>query len=122
MKFAIDDTGAEYKIAAYDKETVRIYGNTLSYPVLVSNNTITTELTSQSAENITDSDLTTIIEKQPQILIIGTGDKMIFLTKEQLQRLNKNRIGVEIMTTPAACRTFNVLLSEDRDVMVLLFE
>ena len=55
-----------------------------------------------------------------EMIIIGTGKTLVFPNDEQLMYFYENNIGFEIMDTPAACRTWNILLSEDRNVMAAL--
>ena len=57
---------------------------------------------------------------EAEILLIGTGDTHIFPDPEVLSRLSAPRTGVEVMTTQAACRTFNILAAEGRNVAALL--
>ncbi|MFV0282496.1 MAG: Mth938-like domain-containing protein [Castellaniella sp.] len=56
----------------------------------------------------------------PEVLLIGTGRRQIFLRPEVLRPLLTLGIGVEIMTTQAAARTYNILMSEERHVLALL--
>ena len=51
-----------------------------------------------------------------EILIVGTGAKLRFPSPALTRSLYEARIGVEVMDTQAACRTYNILLSEDRRV------
>jgi len=55
-----------------------------------------------------------------EMIILGTGSTLIFPDDEQLKFFYENNIGFEIMDTAAACRTWNILLSEDRKVMAAL--
>lgn len=50
------------------------------------------------------------------VLLVGTGSEMAHLPADLRSRLEAAGLGVETMNTPAACRTFNVLLSEGRRV------
>src|SRR5689334_7206242 len=50
------------------------------------------------------------------VLILGTGDALRFPAPACLLSLTRAGIGIEVMDTPAACRTYNFLLSEDRRV------
>jgi uncharacterized protein len=54
-------------------------------------------------------------------VIVGTGNERLLPDIEIRAALGARAIGVEIMTTPAACRTFNVLLQEERRVVAALF-
>ncbi|QPM89970.1 Mth938-like domain-containing protein [Pseudooceanicola algae] len=57
---------------------------------------------------------------QVDVLFIGTGPTLTPLPKDLRDRLDDAGIGTEIMTSDAACRTFNVLLSEGRRVAAAL--
>lgn len=59
-------------------------------------------------------------QKKPNFLIIGTGDKQVFPDTKILKDLADNNIAYEIMNTHSACRTFNILQQENRDVMAVL--
>ncbi|MFZ5520759.1 MAG: Mth938-like domain-containing protein [Pseudomonadota bacterium] len=61
-----------------------------------------------------------IVAAAPELVILGTGLRLRFASPALLQPLMKRRIGVETMDTAAACRTYNVLVSEGRDVMAAL--
>lgn len=54
------------------------------------------------------------------VLFVGTGDDIAHLPAGLRSQLEEAGIGVEIMSSPAACRTYNVLLSEGRRVALAL--
>lgn len=54
------------------------------------------------------------------ILLVGTGARSVLLAKEARVALREAGLGVEVMTTPAACRTYNVLVAEGRRVAAAL--
>ena len=55
-----------------------------------------------------------------EILLLGTGAKLLFPHPQLTQPVRDAGIGLEVMDTPAACRTFNILLSEERRVAAAL--
>jgi uncharacterized protein len=57
---------------------------------------------------------------QVEVVIFGSGDRIRFPRPAWLAALSARRIGVETMDTPAACRTYNILAQEGRDVAVAL--
>ena len=61
-----------------------------------------------------------IIELKPEVVLLGTGEQHQFLHPKTTQNLTKNGIPIECMTTAAACRTYNILMSEGRKVMAAL--
>lgn len=56
----------------------------------------------------------------PEILLLGTGERLRFPDPALLQPLAQARVGLEVMDTNAACRTFNILMGEDRKVVAAL--
>ena len=75
-----------------------------------------------SATDLSFEDLAPVLEAEPSIdvLLIGCGVRMAMLPKALRQLLRDAGIGVDIMDTGAACRTYNVLVSEDRRVAAAL--
>ena len=64
-----------------------------------------------------------LAEHAPELVIFGSGARLRFPPAHLLRPLIERRIGIETMDTAAACRTYNVLLSEGRTVVAaLLFE
>ena len=62
-----------------------------------------------------------ILLLSPEVLILGTGQSLVFPDDHILCPLIDNQIGYEIMDTGAACRSFNYLLGEGREVVAALF-
>ncbi len=56
-------------------------------------------------------------EQTPEILIIGTGRQQTFPSIQVQQFIIQRKCPVEYMNTPAACRTFNILMGENRQVI-----
>jgi uncharacterized protein len=54
------------------------------------------------------------------ILLLGTGAKLRFPRAEILRPLIEAGVGVEVMDLQAACRTYNILVAEDRKVAAAL--
>ncbi|MBI5721553.1 MAG: hypothetical protein HZC37_28105 [Burkholderiales bacterium] len=57
---------------------------------------------------------------EPELVIFGSGTRMRFAPAALLRPLVERRIGIECMDTAAACRTYNVLVSERRSVLAAL--
>lgn len=72
-------------------------------------------------ETLEQADFKTFLEMNLEILIIGTGKKQKFVHPRLTSILFQNKIGVECMDTQAACRTYNILMAEDRQVALALF-
>ncbi len=73
--------------------------------------------------DLTDDDLLAVVDLDPEIVLLGTGEQLQFPDRRVTAPLIRRTLGLEVMTTPAACRTFNILASEGRNVAAaLLFQ
>ena len=61
-----------------------------------------------------------VLALKPEVVIFGSGAQLRFVSPALLRSLIEARIGVETMDTAAACRTYNVLASEGREVVAAL--
>jgi uncharacterized protein len=74
----------------------------------------------QSVASITLADIEPILELSPEIVLLGTGATQLFPDPSLLGSILSRGVGCEVMTTGAACRTYNVLVGEDRKVAAAL--
>ena len=58
-----------------------------------------------------------LLALKPEILLLGTGATHRFPRPATLREFARAQVGVESMATPAACRTFNILMAEGRNVI-----
>ena len=121
MKFAEDHNSANYKISAYDEESIAINGLPHSQSLVLSPMELLTNWAPTNYADLRVDHLDEIYAMKPEIIILGTGQTQRFPPAEILRRLAKEQIGFEIMDTQAACRTFNILMAEDRTVVAGLF-
>ena len=68
----------------------------------------------ENIEQLSESDLDAILEAAPEMIVVGTGWRSVFPQRELVFALARRGIGFETMDTPAACRTFNILINEGR--------
>jgi uncharacterized protein len=71
-------------------------------------------------EALTVADFDAVLALAPELVIFGSGPRQKFVSPALMRALIDRRIGVETMDTPAACRTYNVLVSEGRAVVAAL--
>ena len=108
---------AKFTIESYDAESITIQTKKYTSSTLVSKNNIETNWDVQKITDLNADNIQTILALNPEIIIIGhfLADKQIPIDIRAL--LAKQRIGIESMSVGAACRTFNILLSENRNVV-----
>lgn len=71
-------------------------------------------------EALSAADLEVVRDLAPEIVLLGTGGRIRFPRPEIMRPLIDARIGYEVMDVPAACRTYNILVAEDRKVAAAL--
>lgn len=121
MKFAEDHNSARYKISAYDNDSIAINGELHNSSLVLSPMELITDWTPQSYSQLEADHLEAFYQLKAEIIILGTGSKQIFPPAPILRRLVEGKIGYEVMDTQAACRTFNILMAEGRNVVAGLF-
>ena len=70
---------------------------------------------------LAEVDFQVLFDTSPEVIILGTGRKNIFPPRELMFAFARRGIGLEIMNTPAAARTFNVLAGEGRRIAAVLY-
>jgi len=65
-------------------------------------------------------DFARLAELKPEIVLLGTGERLRFPHPELTRALTEARIGLEVMDIRAACRTYNILAAEERNVAAAL--
>jgi uncharacterized protein len=88
--------------------------------LVVSGDRLITEWPARNVESLLADHIAAIVELKPEIVLLGTGSALRFPEPALLAPLYKAGIGVEVMDTPAACRTYNILLAEGRNVVAAL--
>ncbi len=71
--------------------------------------------------DLTDADFNSVFDTKPEIVLLGTGASNVFPPRELTFAFARKGIGLEVMDTPAAARTFNVLANEGRRVAAILY-
>ncbi len=121
MKFAEDHNEARYKITGYETRAISINNKSFNQSLVLSPMDFKENWQVKSLDSLLPEDLDVFYEFSAEIILLGTGQKQVFPKPEILRRLVQEGIGYEIMTTQAACRTFNILMSEGRTVVAGLF-
>ncbi len=117
MKFAQDSQDEGYVITAYDDDTVSVNGKTFSNSLIITNTKLDENWGISGIEQLEADHIDRVISFKPELIVIGTGSKLIFPAVEVYSAIIKLGIGVDFMDTRAACRTYNILVSEGRDVV-----
>jgi uncharacterized protein len=113
VKFTESESSA-FQIQSYKENQLKVAGQTYTQPILISPNAI--ENWQVDITQLHLSDITAFTKYTPEVVILGLGSQFQY-PREFMQRFINQGIGVEVMTTAAAVRTFNLILSEGRRVV-----
>lgn len=117
--FTQDEVSAKYQVNAYQPGWIKINASIITHSVIITPETML-PWTPRNINELTIESFKPIINLKPTILLIGTGSKLIFPNIESYGELMNRAIGIEIMNTGAACRTFSALAAEKRNVAAAL--
>lgn len=117
MKFAEDDPSEGYFITAYAEKSIEINGRKFESSLVIAPDLVDADWSPTSIETLQCEHFTSIIKLKPELVLLGTGLKLTFPAIETYAELIKLGVGVEVMDTGAACRTYNILMGEGRRVI-----
>lgn len=120
MKLHLADTRNRQTLTGYGAGYLAVNGTRYEHALIVTPDAAPQPWPVTSATDITAESAGLLLAGAPEIIIIGTGPTQIFPDPARLRPLIEARVGLEIMNTPAACRTYNVLLGEGRRVLAAM--
>ena len=107
-------------VRAYTTGELRVGDAVIRSSCLLRADRPVTQWRPQTLNEITPEDLQAILALEPEIVVLGSGSKQRFPNARLLSELLTRGVGCEVMDTGAACRTYNVLASEQRRVVAAL--
>jgi uncharacterized protein len=119
MKLHLDTSHHYYQIQCYTEESITINDKIYPHSLIVMPTSLK-EWVVLNFDSLTTHDFDLLAQLQPQVVLLGTGAKIRFPPAELLIPLIQQQIGIEVMDTAAACRTYNLLVSEGRMVAAAL--
>jgi uncharacterized protein len=120
MKLHLHTSEQQYQINGVDSDAVIINRQRYTQPVIVSEQALSTDWFQGPWTTLDAQRLAAILDFNPEVVLLGTGDKQRFIHPRHTQAFLSANIAVECMTTAAACRTFNILTAEGRKVVAAL--
>lgn len=108
-----------HSIESYSETGIKINSQIYQKSLMVSQHSIISEISINSIKEIDESFIEQLNKFCPEIVIIGHNESGAFPPALVLSQLSRQRIGLECMSIGAACRTYNVLLSELRSVVAV---
>ena len=120
MKFT-RETATSLTIRSVSDGRICIGDNSYDHAIALTADSILGEWPTKAVAELNEDDFAALLEGKPEVIIVGTGRTNIFPPRELVFAMARRRVGLEVMDTTAAARTFNVLVAEDRQVAAVLY-
>ncbi|MDS4019843.1 MAG: Mth938-like domain-containing protein [Candidatus Competibacter sp.] len=120
MRFSLDiDTGRHF-IKGYGPGWINVNEREIHRSVIVTPDRLVTDWPPQTFADLEEMHFEAIARLEPEIVLLGTGSRQRFPRSRLIQSLLAHGTGVEVMDTAAACRTYNIIMLEERRVAAAL--
>jgi uncharacterized protein len=120
VKLQSDPHSGANTITGYGDGYVEINKTPYSHAVLLSSDGEIQQWSVKSFDDLAMAHFSQMAALKPELIIIGTGIRQRFPRPELLKTLIEAKIGFEVMNSQAACRTYNILVGEGRQVLLAL--
>jgi len=116
MPLAEDIITSRHRITAYDADTISVNDDIYRQSLVMTADSILCPWPVSSLQHLNPENLAPIFESKPTVVLLGTGERQMFPDAKIFALFGEQGIGLEVMDNGALCRTFNILVAEDRDV------
>ncbi|MCR4302713.1 MAG: Mth938-like domain-containing protein [Gallionella sp.] len=120
MKLHLSDSGDTKLFTAHGEDCVVVSGERYGHSIAVLAGEVRSDWVAAGFDELSEAHFTYFLAFEPEVLLLGTGARQRFPHPRLYRALTDAGIGVECMTTPAACRTYNILVAEDRKVVAAI--
>lgn len=120
MKLHLAKLGDTKLFTAHGSDYVMVNDERFERSIVVSSDQVRTDWNARNFENLDETHFAYLAALKPDVLLLGTGNKQQFPHPRLYRVLTDTGIGLECMDTPAACRTYNILVAEDRKVVAAI--
>lgn len=118
MQLAQQSFSGAHPVLAIEPDCLRFEAGEFRHSVLVGARLAPTPWAPQRVDQIDASVIEALLAHQSALILLGTGPTLVFPPAAALAVARRRGVGIEVMDNRAAARTYNVLLSEERDVLL----
>jgi uncharacterized protein len=120
MKLHLTQAEGNQLITGYSQSWISVNHRRFEQSIIVMPSEVITDWKISKFDDLTSKSFENLLLIQPEVILLGTGSHHRFIHPKIIASLTKANIPVECMTTDAACRTYNILMSEGRQVAAAL--
>ncbi len=119
MKLHVERTAAN-TVTAWGEGEIRVREQVIRNSVILTADRIIHPWSGRRAATLGPEDFSPVLALEPTLIVLGTGQHLAFPDAVVHAEILARGIGLEVMDTPAACRTYNILVNEGRRVAAAL--
>jgi uncharacterized protein len=116
------ESPATLTVQSVDADGVRINGRIWAQTIAVTTQVVLSDWQQESVSDLKADDFSQLLTHAPELIILGTGGSGLFPPRELVFSFARAGVGLEVMTTAAAARTFNVLAGEGRNIAAVFYQ
>lgn len=120
MKLQLSNNANQKVFTGHGEGYVAVSGERYQRPIAVTPQQVHTDWPAQDFATLEEEHFAWFLAFQPEVVLLGTGSRQQFPHPRLYRQLTEAGIAVEIMDTPAACRTYNLLVADERKVIAAI--
>lgn len=120
MKFTEHRDSNVYAVKHYEPGAVKINDQLLNDSCYLNQKELVANWDCHQISYLNTEHLDELLTLKPEVILLGTGETQIFPNPQLFAYCSQHGVGLEVMNNLAACRTYNVLTTEDREVVLAL--
>ncbi len=117
MDLSLDQPEGYLLVRRVDARSVTLLDRLMDHSFLLTPAGVTESWPVNAAEILEARHVETLLALRPELVILGTGERQVFPSAAFMAGFLGKGIGIEVMDNAAAARTYNLLASEDRQVV-----
>ncbi|MBK1722228.1 Mth938-like domain-containing protein [Thiocystis violacea] len=120
MRFTETDHSSGHLIEGYGADGILVDGRQYRTSLILTPERILADWQPRAAADLARAHLDAVVALDPHVVVLGTGTRQVFPDPDVYFWILERGVGIEVMDTGAACRTYNILMSEGRRVAAAL--
>jgi uncharacterized protein len=120
LKLQLAQAPGQKTFTAHGEGYVAVNGERFERPIVVTPERVASDWLARDFASLEEGHFAYFLPFRPEVLLLGTGRRLMFPHPRLYRALTAAGIGLECMDTAAACRTYNILVAEDRRVVAAI--
>jgi uncharacterized protein len=109
----------QFFVRRADATSVTVIDRALTKSFVIGTDALSEDFPYSKPDQLDEAAIETIARMKPEVVLLGTGNRIVFPPQRFLATLLKRGVGLETMDSAAAARTFNVLVGEGRKAVAV---